>query len=378
VKVLLVTEHTADDRKSLAAVRSLARNGADVTVASDTSICPPLWSRHCKSRVRCPDPVSDWANFSDWISKQVLQGQYDLVLPLSDYPTMAMVEQQSMLTGRMAIPIPPAEFCALAHDKLKLIRLASTLGIDVPQTWCPANREDVKAFSQSVSFPCVLKLRKGAGASGLSFPESPEELLDCYDKLGGASDSVFSTDRPLIQEYIPGRIHDACMLFNHGEPRAAFTQKRLAMYPRSGGVGIYNQSTDQPELREKAESLLRALKWHGPAMVEFKRDERDGKFKLMEINARYWGTLDLAIQAGVNFPWLACRMAIDGDIDPVTHCQTGLKYRWNWTYGFRYVLQSDRKLQALREFYLPAVNTLSEFRFSDPVPHLVAAIRGRT
>ena len=96
-------------------------------------------------------------------------------------------------------------------------------------------------------------------------------------------------------------------------------------------------------------------------MVEFKRDDLDGKFKLMEINARYRGTLDLAIQAGMNFPWLACRMALDGDIDPVTHHQAGLKYRWNWTYGFRYVLQSDRKLQALREFYQPDTRLLRRF-----------------
>ena len=111
MKVLLLTEHTADERKSLAAVRSLARHGINVAVASDTSISPPLWSRHCKSRVRCPDPVSDWENFSNWISQQVLQGQYDLLLPLSDYPTMALVEQQSMLADRMAIegdidPVP--------------------------------------------------------------------------------------------------------------------------------------------------------------------------------------------------------------------------------------------------------------------------------
>lgn len=376
MKILLLTEHSADDRKSLAAVRSLACNGAVVTVASDTSSSLPLWSRHCHSRVYCPDPVNDWVNFSAWIKTQVLQGQYDLVLPLSDYPTMALVEQQTRLASSMAIPIPPEKSCAIAHDKLELIRLAASLGIDVPQTWCPVNREDVETLGRSIDFPCVLKLRKGAGAIGLSFPRSALELLACYDKLGSISDSVFSTDRPLIQEYIPGQIHDACFLFNRGKPRAAITQVRLASHPRTGGVGIYNQTTDQPELREKAELLLSTLNWHGPAMVEFKRDDRDGKFKLMEINARYWGTLDLAIQAGVNFPWLASKMAIDGDIDPVTQYQVGLKYRWNWTYGIEYVLGSERKLQALWEFYLPAANTLSEFSFLDPVPHLLAVFHG--
>lgn len=371
MKVLLVTEHSADDRKSLAALRALATSGAEVSVASDVPSSPPLRSRYCHSQVRCPDPLADWMEFVSWIKEQVLTGRYDVVLPLSDYPTMALVEQRDELKGKMAVPVPSGQSCGIAHDKLKLIRLAADLGIDVPKTWCPESRDEVQQISRQVSFPCVLKLRKGAGGIGLSFPQSTAGLLDVYDRLDIQSDSVFASDRPLIQEYIPGHIHDACLLFRRGEARAALSQKRLVMYPRTGGVGIYNETTDEPELIEKAKVLLRCLNWHGPAMVEFKRDDRDGKYRLMEINSRYWGTLDLAIQAGINFPWLACRMALDGDIDPVFTYKVGLKYRWTWSYGWRYAMQSERRLRALWEFYKPAIHTCSEFWTGDPMPHLL-------
>ncbi|MGA9574068.1 MAG: ATP-grasp domain-containing protein [Lysobacterales bacterium] len=371
MKILLVTEHSADDRKSLAALRALTKSGAKASVASDVSNSSPLRSRYCHSRVRCPDPLADWTAFSAWIREQVLAGQYDVVLPLSDYPTMALVEQRDLLQAKMAVPVPSGKSCGIAHDKLKLIRLAAGLGIDVPETWCPESRDEVKQIGRQVSFPCVLKLRKGAGGIGLSFPQSAAGLLDTYDQLDIRSDSVFTSDRPLIQEYIPGLVHDACLLFRYGEARAALSQKRLAMYPQTGGVGIHNETTSEPELIEKARLLLSSLDWHGPAMVEFKHDRRDGKFKLMEINSRYWGTLDLAIQAGVNFPWLACRMALDGDIDPVFTYRVGLKYRWNWTYGWQYVMQSEQRMQALWEFYKPAADTCSEFWPADPMPHLL-------
>ena len=63
-------------------------------------------------------------------------------------------------------------------------------------------------------------------------------------------------------------------------------------------------------------------------MVEFKKDTRDGQFKLMEINPKFWGSLDLAIAAGVDFPYLAARMAAEGDIDPVEDYRVGVRFRW--------------------------------------------------
>jgi predicted ATP-grasp superfamily ATP-dependent carboligase len=289
---------------------------------------------------------------------------------------MALIKMQAALKDAVLAPVPTAQSVALAHDKLELGRFAAGLGIGIPQTWCPADRREVESIGRQIDFPCVLKLRRGAGAIGLSFPRSAAGLLDDYDKLPRLSDDVFTADRPLIQEFIPGGVHDACMLFNRGEPRAAFTQQRLLMHPETGGVGIYNQSTDQPEIREKAERLLRALAWHGPAMVEFKRDERDGVFKLLEINARYWDTLGLAIRAGVDFPWLACRMAVDGDIEPVTRYRVGLKYRWSCRYGARYVRRSESKLAAFKKFYAPGDGSVSDCQWTDPLPDLLMTIGG--
>lgn len=376
MRVLVVTEHTADDRKSLAAVRALGRRGVHVEVASDTKSNPPLWSRYCRGRIVCPDPVVQWADFSEWLRQRVVSGRHDVVLPLSDYPTMALINQQADLENEVLAPVPTAQSVALTHDKLELGRFAAGLGIEVPQTWCPDNRQEVESIGRQVDFPCVLKLRRGAGAVGLSFPSSAAGLLDAYDMLPSLSDDVFTADRPLVQEFIPGRIHDACMLFNRGEPRAIFTQERLLMHPGAGGVGIYNQSTDEPEVREKAERLLRALDWHGPAMVEFKRDDRDGAFKLLEINARYWGTLGLAVRAGVDFPWLACRMAIDGDVEPVTRYRVGLKYRWSCRFGSQYVRRSENKLAALKKFYAPGDGSVSDFQLTDPLPDLLTAFGG--
>jgi predicted ATP-grasp superfamily ATP-dependent carboligase len=158
---------------------------------------------------------------------------------------------------------------------------------------------------------------------------TPDELsarIAAYRE--GPSDLVYDFSQAVVQEYVPGELHDVCLLFNRGEPRAVLTQRRVLMYPRDGGVGVVNETTAERDLCEPAIALLRALDWHGPAQVEFKRDSRDGRPKLIEVNGRFWGTLDLSIRAGVNFPLLAARLAAAGEVEPAPPYRVGLRYWW--------------------------------------------------
>jgi len=74
--------------------------------------------------------------------------------------------------------------------------------------------------------------------------------------------------------------------------------------------------------------ILKSLHWHGVAMVEFKKDLHDNQFKLMEINPRFWGSLDLPIASGVDFPYLLYKMSIEGDVKPKISYRKGLRYAW--------------------------------------------------
>ena len=94
----------------------------------------------------------------------------------------------------------------------------------------------------------------------------------------------------------------------------------------------------------------------------------------MEINPRFWGTLDLSILAGVDFPLLTCRMALEGDVESVYDYRVGLRYRWTFPDGVRYAMASDRPGRALWEFLRPERSSRSEQRVSDPLPGLIATL----
>jgi hypothetical protein len=118
------------------------------------------------------------------------------------------------------------------------------------------------------------------------------------------------------------------MLFRHGTLRAKFTHKRLKEKTATGGISTLRVGVINSTLEEYARRLLESVGFHGVAMVEFKHDEQSGKSWLLEVNPRFWGSLALAIQSGVDFPHLLYRLATEGDISPVTHYRTGHVVRW--------------------------------------------------
>ncbi len=96
----------------------------------------------------------------------------------------------------------------------------------------------------------------------------------------------------------------------------------------TGGASTLRESVRRDDVRDMGLSLLKALNWFGVAMVEFKLDPRDGIPKLMEVNPRFWGSLSLAIEAGVNFPYLLYLMSRGEKFKPVEHYEIGKRCRW--------------------------------------------------
>jgi len=134
----------------------------------------------------------------------------------------------------------------------------------------------------------------------------------------------------LLQEYIPGDdYYGVSVIFNAtNELRSAFVHKKIRQYPITGGVSTYAVSVHYPELVELSEKILRSIGWYGVANIEFKVDSRNGRPKLIEINPRLWGSLHLATESGINFPYLLYELAVTGDIKPKFDYREGVKFRW--------------------------------------------------
>ena len=183
----------------------------------------------------------------------------------------------------------------------------------------------MEKIGNETEFPLVIKPKLSCGSRGIVYVHTKNELLENYKRIH----AIYPF--PMIQEFIPpgGNAYGVFLLFNKdAEPRAVFAHKRLREFPVNGGPSTLRESVHKPDLVNVSIKLLKALNWYGVAMVEFKEDPRDGQCKLMEINPRFWGSLPLSILAGVDFPYLLYKMAVNGDVEPVMNYPEGVRCRW--------------------------------------------------
>ena len=319
-----------DQRATLAVVRALGRARISVTVGSNSPSSLAGSSRYCAKRVCYPSPLEEGAKFQTSLCDEMLGSRYRVLLPMTDV-TMRLVAQMSkVLAPAVRLPIPTEDQIGLAQDKRYILLLAHKLGLACPETFMLHESESLADVAQRVRYPLVIKprfsqfLRNGRWVSGsIEYAHDPESLMVKY------GESHAQIPFPLVQEKIDGEGRGVFLLVWNGQLKAAFCHRRLREKPPWGGVSVYRESIAlDEELVQKSLALLQAIGWQGPAMVEFKVDRRDGQAKLMEVNGRFWGSLQLAIDAGINFPLLLYRLANEEDVPSQFDYQVGVKSRW--------------------------------------------------
>ena len=200
-----------------------------------------------------------------------------------------------------------------------------------PHTCLVERVSDLEQRTGRMQYPSVVKsIRSRVPTAGgwtgtaVHYVHTREDLFRLYDDV-----ESLSRYPSMIQQRIVGPGLAIFVLFDRGELLTAFAHRRLREKPPSGGVSVLSESVPvSPRLREFAIRLLGPLGWHGVAMLEFKQDERSGEPFLMEVNGRFWGSLQLAISAGVDFPYLAYQLAV-GERPSVPHTyRIGVRNRW--------------------------------------------------
>jgi predicted ATP-grasp superfamily ATP-dependent carboligase len=285
-------------------------------------------SRYVQRRIVVPHPREHPERLKDSILALCRDGRYDAVLPTTEESTLILSEMKSDLEPYVSTPLVHAKKMALAHDKAMLNHTLHAAGFSVPR---PYEYRDLRELAEmKINFPVVVKARKNSGVQrGMRHAKDHATLLAAVQEIESQPSphpNIADYSRPLIQEFIPGTVHDADCLYMNGEPRAAMTNHRKVMYPSGGGGGVTTVATYEPELLAYAESILRHLKWHGLCNVEVIKDTRDGKYKLLEINPRIRGLIDFNVKAGIDFPTKACEIAAYGDTEPKFDYCVGMQY----------------------------------------------------
>lgn len=328
---ILVTD--AGGNHALAVVRSLGGHGLEVIAAGSERIAQAGFSRYCAGRERYPSPRRDLGAF-----QQALLGLLDarrprLLLPMTECTLVALAPLREEIESSVVLaPLPATQVLAVAFDKRATLDLADRLGVRAPKTVVVHDLDDLDDLRDQIPYPAVIKPRRSefVTADGRVLAGGPVEYCPGPGRLREMYGAVHArTPYPLIQEFIPGEGFGVSVLYDRGRLRALFAHRRLRMVrPTGSGSSLRESIVPPPDMVAPAQRLLEALEWHGVAMVEFKRDDRDGSAVLMEINGRFWNSLPLAVASGVDFPFLIYRLATEGSCPERLDYRVGVRGRW--------------------------------------------------
>lgn len=369
----------ACQRAALSCVRSLGRAGYEVITGDEVAETLAGMSKYSSQSIVYPSPYTDPDAFIKWAQDSFSDLKLDVVLPVTEVTTDLVVRNCSDWP-EIKVPFANIEIIDRISNKVELFKLAQSLGVPVPKSVVLDNGSMV-ADTDSIGFPGVLKPARSRilvnnewKGTVVKKVESKEELERLAIEL---PDYYFPA---LFQEFVPGKGCGTFALYRESQQQAYFAHNRLREKPPEGGVSVLSESRlpDQ-ELLTHSTKLLNAVGWEGVAMVEYRASEEQGAY-LMEVNARFWGSLQLAIDAGVDFPALLLNEL--PSVPPVVRAnyREGVKLRWLLGDLDRlYLLFKKRKQVGLFFFAAecarfcvtclgPSKN--ETFRFSDPGPGL--------
>jgi len=310
-------------RQSLVTVRSLGRRELQVAVAGTHRNTPAFSSRWCRQGfVFPPEEALDAyvATLDAWLERAGAQ-----VLIASNDATIALLRlHRARLEPRVCLALADERALTIAVNKERTFGVARRLGLHVPRELVVREVGDVPAALKEIGLPAVIKPceswlwngREGArlGAELVVDPAEARRAVAAVTRFGEAA---------LFQQLLTGRREAVSFLYADGEVYARFAQWAKRTSPPLGGNSVLRQSIAVPaDIGGHAESLVREINLEGYSEVEFRRDAADVPY-LMEINPRLSASVEVAVRAGVDFPYLLYQWASGGPIERITGYRTG-------------------------------------------------------
>lgn len=327
---VLVTD--AGRGSAVAFIRSLGRRGWRVTAADSDPTSAGFRSRHATDRLLYPNPAEQPDAVVAAIRRTVLASGVDLVIPVTDEIGLPLAAARAAFAGHAILALPDPAALAATHDKVATLALAERLGVPIPPTRMVTSPEEASAAAGSLGYPLVLKpvasrqlLGDGTiGSYAVTYAGDEADLRRGMDLLDVGTSVI-------LQRWLPGQGIGVELLMDRGRPVAAFQHRRLREVPVTGGASSLRESVAlEDDLLDQATRLLAAIEWTGLAMVEFRRSP-DGTAQLMEINGRVWGSLPLAVRAGMDFPGRLADLLLEGpppaDTPLATEYRVGVRAR---------------------------------------------------
>jgi len=314
-RVLVLDGHSP---AALAFVRSLGRAKHWVAVGfAEGSFAPAALSRYCRLRLDYPAPTRGTTAFCASVVEFARQHNVDIIMPMTDATTWPLSKFRESSPGFRCLAAADADIIEGVSDKFRTITMARKSGIPVPETLLVRSSRELEQTVEW-SLPVVVKDRfsiRWIGDTGVkgsvSYAYSRDQL--CRE----LEERLHRTGDVLVQQFTCGvGIGFSCFALD-GDTYLPFQWQRIREKdPRGSGSSARKSMALEPTVLEFGRELVAQAGFQGILMIEFKKDPRSGSLTFMEINGRPWGSIQLPVHCGVDYPRYAIRWYLEGFYPP--------------------------------------------------------------
>lgn len=300
-----------DTRSFLAVIRSLGRKGVEVQIGWCEAKAAARYSRYITKIHEIPQYSRHSAAWKDALIKILDEEKFKLVIPCNDPSILPLQFNRRELEPFAPLYLLDSRTFELTSDKHRMYEVARSLGIPVPNGLVVTNPEDVNGLTEVLGLPLVLKPFSSYTEDNVSHRHEVKKAFTA-DRLRELARQMTKEGPIVVQEHVHGVGMGVELIADKGKILTVFQHLRVHE-PVHGGGGSYRVSAKvDPELYGAVERLVRALSYTGVAMVEFKMNTETGRWVFLEMNARFWGSLPLAVASGMDFPWYLYQMMVAG------------------------------------------------------------------
>ncbi len=358
----------------VAVVRSLGRRGVRVIAVVISPAEQASASRYASASVIAPDPDRHERGFVALLAGLADELGGGVLIPTTDESVGAVASNTQELGRRHLLACPPIGVARRFLDKQLTYDLAAELDVPAPRSITPETEDALARLVPELAFPCLVKPRESFRYRR-AFGVKMKAVHDAAELRAAWREAREAEIETMVQELIPGPESGGVnynALFVDGEPVAELTARKLRLSPRDFGYPTAVVSASVPEVLQPAREILRGLGLNGFANVEFKRDSRDGRYKLMEVNGRPNMSGWLSVRCGIDFPYLTYSHLVDAALPPLAAPSRGICWVNELSDPLSVALRWRRGDISAREGLAPYVSrhVFATFALRDPRPFL--------
>lgn len=364
---VLVTD--GNFKHTYAILRALNEKKLKVGIISNTRFSLSFFSKYVakrfliKTNIDALNTEESFKYYKIELIKILSKNKVDLLMPVGNVSFYFCSVHSKEIQKHTKIIIADSSIMKIAQNKKHTFLFAEKHGIRIPKTYFPENIEELQQISGVIKYPCVIK-KTNYYDSGVIYCNTQKELLHSFQITNQFNNEEYTA--PIIQEYIVGKGYGFYSLFNNGKCVAFFMHERIHEFPITGGSSTLAKSFYDEDLLKAGIAILEKLNWHGVSMIEFKKDDHDNSFKLIEINPKFWGSLELSHKCGINFPYLMFLLGTNHPI-PDSNYEKDIYFRWTFPHDIIWYFHASK---AQKEDYIKLkkkVKIYNNIHFDDPM-----------